>query len=149
MINLIIFDWKRTLYDPDRGILIRGAEDVLNYLVSKNLKLILVGKGGEDMQREVDKLDVRNFFTDIVFAEGEKDPNVFAKYLTKIPKNTLFIGDRVRSELEIGNKLGATTIWVRAGKFADELPEIKEQEPDYTVKSLTDCLNFLKSNLLS
>ncbi len=36
------------------------------------------------------------------------------------PKKTIFIGDRVRSELEIGNKLGATTIWVKQGIFADE-----------------------------
>ena len=78
MVKTIIFDWKRTLYDPDEKALIEGAMDLL----------VLVGKGGEDMQREVDKLDVRIFFTDIVFAEGEKDPNIFAKYLTKIPKNT-------------------------------------------------------------
>ncbi|MBI2314552.1 hypothetical protein HYU93_00610 [Candidatus Daviesbacteria bacterium] len=65
------------------------------------------------MQREVNRLGVSKYFKEIVFAEGGKDPNTFAKYLTKPTKHTLLIRDRVRSELEIGNKLGATTVWVK------------------------------------
>lgn len=102
--------------------------------------MILVGQGGDDMEKELDRLGIRKYFSEVVFAEGEKDPEVFAKYLTKPPKNTLFIGDRVRSELEIGNRLGVTTVWVKQGKFAPELPENKDQEPDYTVSSLAECL---------
>lgn len=147
MFDTVIFDWKRTLYDPDKKILIDGALDLLAFLKGKNIPIVLMGKGGEDMNDEVDRLGVRQYFAEIVFAEGEKDPKVFAKYLTKNPKNTLFIGDRVRSELEIGKRLGATTIWVKQGKFADELPENKEQEPDYTVSNLSECKQLLKSIL--
>ena len=57
----------------------------------------------------------------------------------------MLIGDRVRSELEIGNKLGATTIWVKQGKFADELSENKDQKSDYEVTSLNGCLKLLKT----
>lgn len=143
MVRAIIFDWKRTLYDPDNRVLIDGATELLEYIRRKNIKMILMGKGGEDMQKEVERLRVEQFFSHIVFAEGEKDPKVFAKYIEE-SKRTLFIGDRVRSELEIGNKLGATTVWIKQGKFAQEEPENKQQEPNYTVASLNDCLNLLK-----
>lgn len=141
----IVFDWKRTLYDPDKKELITGAIKLLEYLKDQNIPLVLIGKGGEDMNDEVNRLGVREYFKEIIFTEGEKDPKVFAKYLTDPPKNTLFIGDRVRSELEIGNKLGATTIWIKQGKFAVETPENEEQQPNYTVYSLVENLVLLKT----
>lgn len=147
MINLVIFDWKRTLYDPDRKNLIEGALDLLEFIKSKNIPMILIGKGGEDMYSEVDRLKVREYFKEIIFAEGEKNPKVFASYISKEdPQKTLFIGDRVRSELSIGKKLGVTTIWIKQGKFATELPENSNQESDYTVSSLTECLNVIFHN---
>lgn len=107
--------------------------------------MILIGKGGDDMGLEVDRLKVGDYFQDIVFTRGEKDPQVFAKYISKDnPKNTFVIGDRVRSELEIGNKLGATTVWVKQGKFTDELPENEDQKPDFIILSLSDALKFSK-----
>ncbi len=149
MIYSIIFDWKRTLYDPDSKTLINGAKALLAFCKGKNIPMILVGKGGEDMQQEVDRLGVLGYFREIVFAEGEKDPQVFKKYFSSDPKKTIFIGDRNRSELEIGKKLGATTIWVKQGKFSVEEPENENQKPDYTVLSLHDCIRQLQVFLLS
>lgn len=143
----IIFDWKRTLYDPDSSELIQGALDLLEYLKSKNILMVLVGKGGEEMQGEVDRLEVRNYFKEIVFAQGDKDPKVFALFISEDPKQTIFIGDRVRSELWIGKDLGATTIWVKQGKFATEKPEDISEQPDFTVGSLSECVTILQSNL--
>lgn len=145
MISSIIFDWKRTLYDPDTKILIKGTLDLLEFIKNQNIPMILMGKGGEDMQEEVDRFGIRRYFQEIVFAEGQKDPQVFKQYISADPKMTVFIGDRVRSELEIGHKLGATTIWVKQGKFAVEEPENDQQEPNYTVTSLTDCLGVLQN----
>lgn len=148
MINTVIFDWKRTLYDPDSHTLIKGAKDILELLRNTKVDTILIGKGGEDMHEEIKRFKLRKYFTNILFVMGEKDLKVFKPYvLGKKPRNTIFIGDRVRSELAIGNLLGATTIWVKQGKFEDELPENYNQKPDYTINSLIECLNLLK-NLL-
>lgn len=145
MIRLIIFDWKRTLYDPNTQKLIDGTTQLLEYIKKKNIPMILIGKGGDDMQQEVNRLGVGKFFLKIIFAEGEKDPNIFAPHISEDhPANTLFIGDRILSELSIGNRLGATTVWVQQGKFKAELPENREQEPDYIVSSLPKCLSLLK-----
>jgi len=51
----LIFDWKRTLYDPDTKTLIKGALDLLEYLKNKNIPMVLIGKGKEDMNEEVYK----------------------------------------------------------------------------------------------
>jgi len=144
MLSLIIFDWKRTLYDLDAKELIEGSLDLLESIKNKNISMILVGKGGEDMNVEVDRLGIRDYFNDIVFAQGDKDSKVFAKFV-KQPESTLFIGDRVRSELEIGNQLGAMTIWVKQGKFASEEPLSSDQKPDYIVSSLKDCSKLISS----
>lgn len=107
--------------------------------------MVLIGKGGEDMQQEVDRLGVKKYFQHIIFAKGDKDPQVFIPFISKNnPKETILIGDRVRSELLIGNQLGATTIWVKQGKFAAEEPEVEEQQPTYTVLNLINCLKLLK-----
>ncbi len=149
MIKTIIFDWKRTLYDPDTKSLIDGVLDLLEFIKSKGVPMILIGKGADEMHEEVDRLEVRRYFKNIVFAEGEKDINVFKGFVSTNPKETVFVGDRVRSELEIGNKLGATTIWVKQGRFADEEPQNGQQKPDYTVSSLHECKRQLKSYFLA
>lgn len=146
MINCIIFDWKRTLYDPDKKELVDGSKGLLEFIKSKNIPMVLIGKGGDDMHEEVKRLDAGKYFREMVFAEGEKDPKVFSIHISKDnPKSTFVIGDRVRSELEVGNKLGATTIWVKQGKFAYEEPENTLQNPTYKVSSLEECLSLLSS----
>lgn len=145
MIKNIIFDWKRTLYDPDTKSLIKGALKLLKFIKSKDIVISLIGKGGEDMEEEVKRLNVRKYFSFTFFAEGDKDPSVFNKIISTNPKETVLIGDRVRSEIEIGNRLGVITIWVKQGKFAEEKPENAEQEPTYTVTVLPDCLGVIQS----
>lgn len=146
MFDTVIFDWKRTLYDPDQQILIDGAKELLDLIKSNNIPMVLIGKGGDEMEDEVSRLEVKGYFKQIIFAEGTKDPHMFMPYISENgPKKTLFIGDRVRSELEIGKKLGATTIWVKQGKFAVEEPLNEDQKPEYTVSNLADCRLLLKN----
>jgi FMN phosphatase YigB (HAD superfamily) len=139
----IIFDWKRTLYDPDTSTLIDGAIEVLNYFSKHNVPMFLIGKGQQEMHNETTRLDVAKYFQDILFVEGSKDPNDFLKF-TKAnePNLTLIIGDRIKSELKFGKSIGATTVWVKQGKFADEIPENVGEEPDYVVNNLREILEL-------
>ncbi len=143
-----IFDWKRTLYNTDTAKLIEGAVELLEYLSQENgSRLILVGKGSDDTHREVKRLGVESYFTDIKFQEGDKDTALFTDFVdVNSPKDTIFIGDRARSELAVGNSLGATTIWVRQGKFSDELPENPAYEPTHIVGSLREVGKYLPNS---
>jgi FMN phosphatase YigB (HAD superfamily) len=149
MIYSVIFDWKRTLYNPDDKTLIDGGLEVLALLKQKKIPVVLIGKGNNDMYEEVERLGIKDFFSDIVFREGEKESNMFTAYISKTnPRETLFIGDRVRSELEVGNRLGVTTIWIRQGKFAEEDPLHDGQKPTIIVNSLVELKEFLQNKFL-
>ena len=143
MIYSIIFDWKRTLYNPDTSTLIDGAVQILNYFSRHNIPMFLIGKGQQEMYDETHKLDVAKYFQDILFIEGSKDPNDFMKYMNlSYPERTIVIGDRINSELAVGKKVGAKTIWIKQGKFADEVPADSSQEPDFIVDSLRAILEL-------
>jgi FMN phosphatase YigB (HAD superfamily) len=142
----VIFDWKRTLYDPDSKTLINGTVEVLEMLSNRNIPMFLIGKGDDDMYGEVVRLNVGKFFKEVKFVKGEKDPEYYKPYIDTLnPSQTLIIGDRARSELSAGKSLSTTTIWVRQGKFADELPEDEQLNPDYQVKSLIELKSLLES----
>ena len=146
MPKLVIFDWKRTLYDPDTKKLIKGAVSLLKLLKAKSIPVVLVGKGKKDMANEVKKLQVGNFLKKIVFVDTEKNVEVYKQFIPLNKKREVFfVGDRVRSELEVGKKLGARTVWLKQGKFANELPQNKFQKPDFTISSLKECLYLFKN----
>jgi FMN phosphatase YigB (HAD superfamily) len=145
----IIFDWKGTLYNSEEKQLISGAVDILSFLKNKGVYQAVVGKGDADMYEEVERLGVKDYFSHIMFREGTKGADLFEDLVNREGANqTIFIGDRVRSELEVGNKLGAVTIWVKQGKFADEAPENKDQKPTYTVTSLSEARKLLETTIL-
>lgn len=144
---MIVFDWKRTLYDPEERTLIADGAELLAYLKDKQVSLALVGKGDKDMYAEVERLGVQDFFSQVVFREGAKDAVLFKPFVDRMhPEKTIFVGDRVRSELAIGNALGATTVWVRSGKFADEPPADFAEEPTYIVNSLSGVRQVLEKH---
>jgi phosphoglycolate phosphatase-like HAD superfamily hydrolase len=137
----IIFDWKRTVYNPETRTLIHGAITLLDYFSQHKIPLYLIGKGKEEMYAETARLDVAKYFTEILFVEGSKDPNDFLKFMDKNnPEQTIVIGDRILSELAVGKSVGATTIWVRQGKFAVEEPEDESQQPDFVVVKLSEII---------
>lgn len=142
----IIFDWKRTLYDPNNKSLIKGSLRLLSFLKQKKYLLVLIGKGSNDMYQEIERLDVKQYFTNVFFKEGKKNDNLFKKYVLKSdPGSTIVVGDRVRSEIEVGNRLKSITIWIKQGKFAEELPLSKKQTPTYIVNSLLDLKKLFKN----
>jgi phosphoglycolate phosphatase-like HAD superfamily hydrolase len=142
-LHSIIFDWKRTLYNPYTSTLIDGAVDVLNYYSRHNIPMFLIGKGQQEMHDETNRLDVAKYFQDILFVEGSKDPNDFMKYMNlSYPERTIVIGDRVNSELSVGKRVGATTIWVKQGKFSNEIPKSDSEKPDYVVSCLSEILQL-------
>ncbi len=60
------------------------------------------------------------------------------------PEEILVVGDRIKREITIGNRLGMKTAWFKNGKFKDELPESKDEEPTYTLTKLEDVIQLLE-----
>lgn len=148
-ITNIIFDWKRTLYDPDEDVLLDGAREILEWAAEHHIQCILIGKGGPEMSDKVVQFGLHRLFDEIQFVGAEKDPQTFNHFINQAqPLATLVVGDRARAEIEIGNQLGATTIWVKQGKFAVEEPLNETQQADFVVNSLRDFHWLLREKYL-
>lgn len=143
---IVIFDWKRTLYDPDTQTLLPGVQHLLSMLHAQQIKTILVGKGSDEMYAEVDRLGVKNYFSAVIFQPEKKNLNIIKKYFPE--EELVVIGDRVRSEIALGNEMGAKTIWIKAGKFAYEDPIDSSQEPTYTATNIFEVEELLSNHFL-
>jgi FMN phosphatase YigB (HAD superfamily) len=149
-VKTVIFDWGRTLWDPDQGDFFLGAEELLNDL-SARYQLILVSlasKGEEEIIRRRQILADRGFekyFAEIVFVPSEKDEayaSVFRKY-NFIPNEVVIVDDRMIRGIAWGNRVGAHTVWFQNGKFKDELPDEETGNPTFIITDFADLKKIL------
>lgn len=148
MIKGIIFDFNRTIYDPDNDCLIPGVLDLLNDLKDKGYKMCLISKSDDQESRikQIKNLGVYDFFVKVE-VEDSKDQEQFIncqRIMDMDFAEILVIGDRVLREIEIGNSLGMLTIWYRQGKFAEELPQNDRQKPKYIITNFKEVLNIIE-----
>jgi FMN phosphatase YigB (HAD superfamily) len=141
----VIFDFNRTLYNPENDKLIEGATDVLNALRAKKYKLALLTKKiKEDRLNQIYKLGLESYFLHIQVAEEnktEKDFNICLNALRLKSRDVAVVGDRIKSEIALAKRLGMTTFWYKSGKFASELPKAGE-EPDYIISNLEELIPY-------
>jgi len=145
MIKGIIFDFNRTLYNPESGALEPGAKEVLEYL--SRYKLCLISKKStEDRESLIRDLGIVDCFLDIQVIEGNKQEAHFQRCLEKmqlVAQEVAVVGDRIREEIKLGNKMGMTTFWYQNGKFAQEVPRGEFENPNYTIIKLDELRNHL------
>lgn len=136
----IILDYNRTLYDPDANALYRGVPELLERLATKNT-LFLVSRNEPGRQDRLEELGIKSYFRDIAFVE-DKTIELFST-MSNGGKETCVVGDRIREEIRLGNDLGLITIWVRQGKFAEEIPANSSEKPTHAIRSIIDLEKIL------
>ncbi len=148
MIKAAIFDWGYTIHDHVKDVIYPDALTLIKELKAKGIILILISRAPDIQERfkEFKKFNLENYFQimEVVPRETEKE---FSKVLINAgvkPFETLVIGDRVKSEILQGNKIGCVTVWIRQGKFAGEFATNKDEEPDYTIKKFGEISPILK-----
>lgn len=143
--KLIIFDFLRTIFDPDKESFLENAICVLENLRSENtLVLYTSQEGDKNREEKLTKLQMEIFFDEICLVETKNKRTIrsIAQRHGKTKKNVIVVGDRVRSEIKIGKQNGFETIWLRKGKYQDELPSEKDEQPDYMIDDLKDLLKL-------
>lgn len=144
MNQIIILDFNRTLYNPDNDKLEDYAISLLEYLSTRAI-LILIGKGTESRQDLIETLNIKQYFQKIIIVEEKNIEQLKAikNQYTHIP---IFysIGDRVKKEIKLGNKMGFKTIWFKTGKFSSEVPQDEDERPWQTVTSLEEIKLYIK-----
>jgi putative hydrolase of the HAD superfamily len=143
MKKAIIFDFNRTLYDPDANQLMQGAENVLRALKQAEYKMFLIGKGTEERTTLIRDLGLEVFFDEII-VKDEKDFNDFLRLKNQHPEHEFYsVGDRVRKEIKYSNQVGCKTVWFKKGKFAVEEPVEAEEKPWRIIAELHELLDIL------
>lgn len=142
----VIFDYNRTVFNPESGTLNQGVSELLVQLRGKGFKLFLISKGNEDRGKQIEELGLYDSFDHITVVQ-EKSSNDFQGCLELCPPDTRFyvVGDRVKKEIRLGRELGMKTIWYKQGKFSNELPEEESEKPDYTISSFDEILKIIES----
>lgn len=144
MIKGIIFDFNRTLYDPEKSGLYEGALNLLEKL-AKKYKLALISYGLSDRKMLIRDLGIEKYFVKIIVVpEKKKEPLLECLLAFDCrPEETLVVGDRVKSEIKLANELGMVTCWLRRGKFAAERPTKPSEKPDFIIFSLSEVPEVL------
>lgn len=133
----IIFDYNRTLFNPESGKLYPGTIELLKMLYKK-YQLFLITKNEPGRDQKITEFGIKEYFQDIAFVD-KKTIEIFKKLVNE-SESVMVVGDRVKDEIKIGNKLGYTTVWIRQGKFAKEYPVFPEECPDYAIFNLNELL---------
>lgn len=141
----IIFDYNRTIYNPDTDNLYQGVFDLLKKLALKH-ELYLVSHNDPARRNRLKELNISNLFQRSLFV-GKKTKQIFDE-ISGFEKNTIVIGDSISNEIEIGNQLNLITIRVRQGRFSNEKPKNKNQVAKFEVTNISDLesivLNYEK-----
>lgn len=147
MIKAVIFDYGHTLLDTKNDLLYPNVTNILDFLSDKKVKLALVsGTSNEEFRRfQLNELGIFPYFDYINFLPHEKIKNfkpILEKFNVK-SKEVLVVGDRITSEITIGNKLKMKTCRILNGPEKTLIPTKKDENPDYTVENLSEVLNLV------
>jgi len=124
---------------------------MLKKLRKKGLKLVLITSGIYERQwKKIKILKLEKEFDLIYVHDFEKDVSKFGKFKKAMdnfglkPRNIVVVGDKVSSEIRMGNRLGATTVRLLKGRFSKMKPRNELEEPDYTINNIPDIVPLLK-----
>ncbi|MDO8561857.1 MAG: HAD family hydrolase [bacterium] len=146
--QVVIFDWGRTLHDPETDALFRGVPELIAEL-SRRYTLALVSLArrlpANERRRVIEESGIAHFFK-LVFVTEEDKNEMYEKVLSELnvePAKAIVVDDRTIRGVAWGNRRGATTIWLRQGKFAAESPNEETGEPSHIIANITELRDLL------
>jgi len=150
MIKGIIIDFNWTIYSPEINGVSPGAIEIMQKLHGK-YKLALLssrisGISEAERREQIHDLGIELFFEEIMILPKEKTMEDMRECMRRMglkSEEMMVIGDRIISEITIGNQLGCVTVWYRQGKFANVGPENAQQKPRYTINHFNELLSLL------
>ncbi|MCF7834227.1 MAG: HAD family hydrolase [Candidatus Pacebacteria bacterium] len=136
----IIFDYNRTIFNPDTDNLYFGVLNLLKKL-SKKYELFLVSRNEPNRKYMLEKLNIKNYFQEIFFLEKKSKKNF--QLIAKGTKNVVVVGDSISDEIQIGNQLGFITVRLKKGKFATQIPKNKKEFAKFEIMDIRELENII------
>lgn len=152
MIRAVIFDWGRTLFDSEMKREFPESEDVLEFCRSQGLKLGLASLVTAvanatlvERKTQIESSPLRKYFEIALVTDADKDA-IFKEimaYFNLPPHEVAIVDDRTIRGIAWGNRNGCTTIWLRKGKFSEELPDEGTGQPTHSIHELAELKDIL------
>ena len=136
----IIFDYNRTIFDPDTDNVYPGVLELLQRLSARH-ELVLVSRNEPARKKRIEELTITNYFQKIVFV-NEKSKQLF-KEIAGNEKKVMVVGDSISDEITIGNQLGLITVRLKKGKFAVEIPKDNNELARYEITDINELENII------
>lgn len=129
----------------EKGILIEGAKDLLDYLYPK-YKIHILSNGFTEMQyKKMDSAGLSSYFDKIILSDkvgiNKPHPDIFTYALDEVQKDkkeVIMIGDNVVNDIQGAYNCEIDQIW-----FNPEDLSPGNIKPTYTVKKLDEIKNIL------
>lgn len=137
----IIFDYNRTIFDPEADNIYPGVIELLKKL-SVHHELFLVSRNEPKRKKRLEELSIKGYFRKIEFV-NEKSKQVF-KEISGDTKNVIVVGDSIADEIKIGNELGYITVRLKKGMFAEKSPTNKDEIATYNIHNMSELENIIR-----
>ena len=133
----VIFDFNRTIYDPEQGRLFRDALPCLQALYVKGPLGLITTKTKGRNKTLFTKLGVIDYFAHIQITSQKKEADfqLLCRKFQLPPSRVYVIGDRLDEEIAIGNQLGMPTVWIYRGSHQAKSRNIR---PSFVISSLEE-----------
>ena len=139
----IIFDYNRTIFDPDSNTLYPGTRDVLHQL-SSTCELFLVSMNDPERRSAIEAFNIERYFKKVFFV-NKKSRSLFQKIAgVDIHTTIVVVGDSIRNEISIGNRLGYATVRFKRGKFAGQVPEYEDEYANFEITELHELYDLIR-----
>lgn len=148
MTKLLIFDWGRTLYDPDTKDVFPGVPEILKELHSRyKLAIVCLATDGDTERRMqvIRESGIEDLFSRILMAQEGKD-ELYEQVLSELsysPEQAIIVDDRTIRGIRWGNKHHATTIWMKRSKFSEEVPTEETGQPVHVITDIREIVTIL------
>jgi len=99
----------------------------------------------EERKKQIELSPIRHYFEYVLVTEGSKDKilDAIIKKLNLPRKQILIVDDRTIRGIQYGSAKGHPTIWLKQGRFANELPNKKTGQPDFIISNLNQIKNLI------
>ena len=133
------------------------AVSTIETLIERGLKIALVTTGRRNRQlSKIERTGLTTFFAEgsnlFIHEEGDDQPDKQHQLEMAlasgdlVPEETLSVGDKLDSDIAVGNRIGLVTVRFRHGRQKDLEPSAPEERPDYDIHALSEILTIIPAN---
>ena len=147
-VSLVIFDFYRTLYNPETGKENEGASEILSILNCSKIKTCIVSSkelGNENREKLIEQQPFVKFINQVYFIDVNNKEKKYQQAIEDFncsQSTTLVVGDYLKYDIIPAKEIGCRSIWFRNGKFANTIPE-NFILPNYTITDLKDVIDIV------